>query len=346
MYKVGDYLLYVASQRRELSWPLYKRILDTLVSSLPPDAAVRREAVDVVRRETFRQMDALGHWDVDFSNRMGRFVVASPSLARLPVSGLPRFVLLGSRAPVTLDILKQGVRNSRGRVALDSSRVDEPSCLTPLRIELVGDDVADLERIASSTGIQFSQRPFAWQIADEAPSIQQTLAGLIWEARAEPTWPRRDFEVHRLAFLSSMVEANFRLSSYANPRTTLALHLIWNGGLAAEIDRDWGRYLALARAGISVLWFDRVHSVLAVPNSVPLPRLYARVLTLCSGRPCKLTVLPQTSAPGREGHVLKLYPGVPADVARAVASKLDQELMEASLVPYAERSRDHARPAR
>ena len=85
----------------------------------------------------------------------------------------------------------------------------------------------------------------------------------------------------------------------------------------------WGRFAVLKSAGKQVLVYDETNGDLAVPESVPLPRLLARGLTLCSGVP----PMPEGGTPslssGGKGR-RTVYRGVSPDVLRTVAGKLAQ----------------------
>jgi hypothetical protein len=101
---------------------------------------------------------------------------------------------------------------------------------------------------------------------------------------------------------------------------------MWDSDKCAEIDVDWGRYLALHRAGFNVLYFDSTKHLLATPKSLPLPRLLARSVALCSGSsPRPLT----SSSDGRLTNFV-VYDLVPRCLADLVAAKLEQELFSST----------------
>src|ERR1051326_3626780 len=80
----GDRLLYAISAKREISWPVFKRMFELLcVNGLKQTDL---ENVKLARHETARGFDALGHLETDFgSNTRGQ--AGRPVLCLLRGSG-------------------------------------------------------------------------------------------------------------------------------------------------------------------------------------------------------------------------------------------------------------------
>ena len=85
----------------------------------------------------------------------------------------------------------------------------------------------------------------------------------------------------------------------------------------ANVNLDWGRFLALQGTAKSVLHYDK--SKLILKSSLFLPVLLERGLTLCSGMP------PKRYNDGQSYSFTKIVP----KVAKLVADKLQQPLKEA-----------------
>jgi hypothetical protein len=85
--------------------------------------------------------------------------------------------------------------------------------------------------------------------------------------------------------------------------------------------------MALQRAGFGVLYFDFSLNLLAIPRTVPLPRLLARSVSLCSGS----IAHPLRSRLGKRHLDFVVYELVPQVVAEVVAAKVGQELIDCHL---------------
>ena len=57
----------------------------------------------------------------------------------------------------------------------------------------------------------------------------------------------------------------------------------WKKGEIFLIDKSWGRYLILSKNRKNVILFDRLNNIIAVPCSVPLPKLIFKSFVLMSG---------------------------------------------------------------
>jgi len=86
---------------------------------------------------------------------------------------------------------------------------------------------------------------------------------------------------------------------------------------------DWARYWAHHQAGTTGLGYDAPRRLFAVPVKVPLPRLLARALCLCSGMP-PLQIDLERVFGSREFTV---FTDVPSEVAFKVADKLGSALV-------------------
>ena len=323
MYETNDILLNVISVKKEISWAEYTKIYSELCSTYLLgkrfDSGLRYK-----RLQTIRALDALGHCEVEFSKDERTIVSAPPLITRLPEVGLPKAILAGSRMPRTIDRLKNVSKSLRAKVMISV----QPSgyFLVPQCVLIEADRVKDLSEIAQSLGTDFESQPAAWSIIDFAASLDQQLAKLRWSERRDLNWTRHDFNFDLLMFTHSHdFKRAVRLSRYNDPISNVNLYLLWKGNACAEVDGDWGRYAALKEAGINVVAYDANQFEFLVPVTVPLPKLIARALTLCSG------LLPEP----RQQHAsvslistleVAVYKNVPPPIAELAAIKLGQTI--------------------
>ncbi|MFX0108245.1 MAG: hypothetical protein ACFE7R_08180, partial [Candidatus Hodarchaeota archaeon] len=117
-----------------------------------------------------------------------------------------------------------------------------------------------------------------------------------------------------------------RLVEYINPLNQQRVHWLWKGTLAAEVNRDWGRYIALANHVVNILIYDKLRNHLSVPEYVPLPRFFARALTLCSGiAPTRATISAHNKIGFPPNLPVNIFSQVSPEIVGILSSKLSQE---------------------
>jgi hypothetical protein len=318
----GDLLLYVITAKREMSWAVFKRVFDTLAAR----ETAKYENAAVARSVVMKSLDSLGYCEVQ-SDGDGLRVVATPSgLVRLP-TGKSMAVLSGARSPESLDTLTLAAREF-GITVESADQFGELSDLIPHKITISGSTDALLADYAKAVGLAFSQIPPAWSLAQLSVSLEEVIQALKWDNTPELNWPRADFDPEYNCFRGvADSRPAFRLTRYLDPIRNTFRHYVWDGDLCSRIDADWGRYFALQRADFSVIYFDRRLNLFAAPRTVPLPRLLARSVALCSGS----VAHPLCSRLGKRNLDYVVYELVPETVAELVASKTGQDIIECRL---------------
>lgn len=317
MSSPGNLLLYSVSGKREISWPVFKRIFDVLAGS----ELVKYENASIARNLVLRAFDSLGHWDFVSECDDLRVAIAPSCFSRLPTDA-SLAVLCGSRSPETLETVQ--IAASKYNISVEiTAHPGLLSVLLPDRILLRAPDDSLLEECATSLGIRLAAPPPAYALAQVSTALKQIEASLEWKQIPELNWSCADFEPEHNRFLRvSAARAPFRLTRYLHPQKNTFRYYMWDSDKCAEIDANWGRYYALNRSGFNVLYFDASKHLLALPRSLPLPRLLARAVALCSGLCPRLL----TSSPGGEATNFAVYELVPHCVVDLVAAKLGQGL--------------------
>jgi hypothetical protein len=313
----GDMLLYVLSSKRELSWPVFKRVFDTLAAR----ELAKYDNAAVARNIVLRAFDSLGHCDVISDSDGLRIAIAPSSLVRLPTS-VSIAVLCGSRSPETIDV----VRTAAARFQVVVETLAHPGDLSPLlpqRVILRAQAGSSLSDFAKSLGITVAATPPAHELVCMSATLVQIAESLEWKTAPELQWSSADFDPEHNRFTRQQNgRLPFRLTRYLDPVKNIFRYYIWNSDQCAAIDPDWGRYLALQKSGFSVLYFDSTQHLLTMPKSLPLPRLLARAVTLCSGSSPRTLMRPS----GREATAFAVYELVPNSIAQLVAAKMGQDL--------------------
>jgi hypothetical protein len=325
MYEAQSSLLNVISAKGEISWAEYKKLYDDLYSALILSNDLGEANVNFKRSQTARALDALGHCDLEFSKDAQRVLAAPPFLGRLPEAGLPKATLVGSRLPRTVIRLKELVKKWRGRLRVKLDKQPDDYVLAPLRVVVETDHVKDLSDLAESMGVKFENEPAAWSVINFSSSLSEYMATLSWLRRRDLNWPRSDFNLDTLVYgRAQRQNGDMRLSRYVDPTRNVDLYLLWKGDECAEVDRDWGRYAALQLAGVNVVRYSFEQFEFTMPSSVPLPKLIARSLTLCSGL---LPVVPSTSESTPDlRYSTSVYSGIPPAIAELAAAKIGQTI--------------------
>lgn len=226
-------------------------------------------------------LDSLGHCEFDFDSR--RVYVCPPLLVDLPTCGLPKAVLTGARVPSLVYDLKKAIRNRRESTHLICLQ-HKGYPMLPEALIVESADPEAIEETAGTSGIAYRQSIPAWEIINYASGIGEVINTADLEERVELNWKRRIFSTKLMQFVRRTEDqGELRLVEYTNPVNQQRVHWLWKGTLAAEVDRDWGRYMVLANQRVRILIYDKLRNRLSVPEYVPLPRFFARALALCSG---------------------------------------------------------------
>lgn len=332
----SDWLLYVVSAKKEISWLSFKKVFNE-VYRLEADPNLNAEERDrsqkgikIIRFETVRALDALGHCDFDFSDEGSRIYADPPVLVRLPLAGNPQAILAGARSPQTIKEISKACQSVGNHIHLEVTKQPGELSLVPHRIAIHTHKIAELEAIAQSTGIAFTETPAAWSLLHFSASLEDYLATLQWSEVPELSWKRETFAPIYCQFSPYQEkDGNIRLCKYINPVRNMPIYYLWKNEQSTRIDPYWGRYAVLKALGLDILMYDRQQSILAVPIGATLPRLLERVLTLCSGYVAKTT--DKLKLETIKTSKFKLFRDIPPQIAELTAAKLGQSLLRQSV---------------
>lgn len=308
----GDTLLFAVSAKTELSWPAFAELLDAV---FVPDARVGTD-VKHVRSAVAALGDSLAHWDIVPHEGTARVCVAPPALATLPRPGLPTAVLCGSRSPDTLPALAAACAGGRATVRSTPQRQSHP--YAPTLIEVTTESHERIGEVANALRIHSTPVPAAWALAQACGFLGGYLESLSWGTGPDLNWLRRDFDPIAQRFTSERQDGGtgLRLSAYQHPGGWAREDRLWRGDEYAAVDRNWGRFAVLAGRDVVVCNYDHGAGKFSVPRQLPLPRIVARALGLCSGRPPAVSL--------GEGLGRTEYAQVPQGIAGALVAKLGQ----------------------
>ena len=323
----GDALLFTLSAWKDTNWPAFKKAFDELHVKRLSRMGVESGPARHERSRAAQLLESLGHCDVDFSGDSPRLYAAPSALAALPTAGVPSAILCGARSPDTADTLRRECTRLGRTAKVDVRPQYSRYAYAPARIEVEGESEDALVALAGALGIRYLPEPPAWSMVMLSPSLDDYLDSLTWSSEPEINWPRFDFRPDELRFAPPTDGTrDLRLSRYLDPSRWRTVYRLWRDREGADVDPTWGRYAVLRSAGRRALSYD--NGAVVAPLNVPLPRLMARALTLCSGwvRESPPPESEQLRAPVEPDAVR--YAGVPRDVFTELSARIGQDAPE------------------
>ena len=283
-------LIFALSAKGKISFSDFNVILEVLYYE---KGFAQNDAInwnDVIR-DTRRFLESLGYCDVDYDD--GKIYACPPALVLLPKNGLPSAILTGTYTPDVLIKLENFAKSHNDVCNFDwlqhpiekivSAFIPKTFCITAESTDLIETMAkdADIDIQISSSAANLLLK-FSCSSTDIWENLEFTERILPLEPKG---CNKTEFNISELRFSSSNYSfENFRLAQYRQTNNRYKLMFwMWNGNEKADVDLNWGRWLLLHKANKNVMVYDYLHRQLLCPSSVPLPRLLARAMTLCSG---------------------------------------------------------------
>ena len=310
-----ELMLHVVTARGTLNWKTWNEALASIANSrgLPPELSPSMAA---------RVLDSLAHIELNASHPGIILASAPAALALLPRAGLPQAVLCGGRSPELERRLDDAAayESARFRIAAPGPERLE----TPRSFIIEADKTDALAAVARRLGVPFFTTPPAWALANAVGSVSAYRASLDLRHEAEPNIPASEFDPVALRFRELQPsQTTLRLIQYF-PRRLPPYYHLRQGETFARVDRDWGIHAALSDSGRNTIVHDKQAHTLAVPSCAPLPKLYSRSLTLCSGLPPAWLPAPEAEWGTGESRGYLVYPQVPSNIAQHILNNLGQ----------------------
>ena len=291
VWSTGDDLLTHLTHWREGNAFHFFDAYDWLMSN----AVVRQQVIAPANVSRFKRWalgwyDTLGHLDYDY--RAGRIRMLPPTLLPVPCQRGHRAILVGGRSPELLAQLRQAAQVAGVRLGLEAQ--PDPTYLAPSVISLYSDDAfngkahSPIHRIAAQVGIAFLADELPpWRLLERSGSLIDYRATLQPEPEAQTaTWTLRVFDPATLRFERATAQATDQLFTLVERQLNAYeyMHYLWIDGRSYRVDKNWGRFLVLHQRGQQVIFRRERHNQIAVPATLPLPRVLARGFALLSGK--------------------------------------------------------------
>lgn len=287
-----------------------------------------------IRRQVLRWLDALGYCEFDFNKR--RVYTCEPVFALLPSTGCKRYIVTGARNEKLISSLSSYIKKFKSSANLLKVNQLRDKVIFPdaIIIETVDDNI--IYQCASELNINVLNKdlPASWLILNIMANIEEyERTFFLLPVSPIKNWSARTFSVNNLHFIRGEIESmNPRLVEYTNPINQQKLHRYIKANEYSDVDRELGRYLCLKYNKKRILLYDSRKQLLAVPSSVPLPRLLFKSIILCSGVIPKKFICSNQIKDIPGNTAMEVFVGIPKFIAERVSVKISMELIEHNFI--------------
>ena len=322
---MSDSLIYSMSVKSNLSFDSFYDILSSATLEGEHDEGNTNFGLG---KQILQILESLGYCECDYLRR--KIFMCKPTFVLLPSSGVPTAALVGARIPKLIDKIKQAVNNEKDKASFLRLPQKSYGINIPSLVTIQADSIETLHSIASSCNIEADlDSPAAWKMAVFSFSLNEIRGNLLPKLRDRNNQELRRFDENNLLFVPDDGKQEARFTEFIDPSSNQRTYWYWEGNNASTINREWGIYLALSLAKKKVVLYNPHLLEFSVPASVPLPTIISRSLSLCTGTAPYFTRTGQKPLGDiPENHPMHIFSGIPNEIAKLVASKIGQELIE------------------
>ncbi len=246
-----------------------------------------------LKRWSLNYLDYMGILDYEYSTKM--IVVNPPQFLLIPARSGRKVLLIGGRTPELMQKLKAEAEKEGLHLNLEPQDDSLSPFILPPTVTVMGFDESDgskiegkLKKVAETCSISFNPDKLPqFRLAEFSGDIDKYKSKLTPDERFDDSgWPARIFDVDQLRFIpidTQSINKSFSLAEYRLTEYSFK-HRLWINGQPHVINKNWGRYMVLNYSGKEVIFNDRDKNIVAIPASLPLPRLISEAMTLFSGK--------------------------------------------------------------
>lgn len=275
--------------------------------------------------------DYTGILDYDYETK--KIVVNPPQFLFIPVSQGRKVLLIGARDSSLVEAIINNAPKHHLQVEITKQFSSNEKLLLPdaITIRAFGKSnenygEKNLIAFANELQIKFSNdyfpqvalQDFSSDIAEYGTSKQLTDEN-------DYGWARRIFNPEDLSFErseSQTFDKSFSMIEYKLNEYTY-YYKLWEDGKCYQVDKNWGKYLALKRFNKNVILFDSNRKRVAIPWETPLPRLLSESIMLLSGLAPDFREI--------EGRNYRVYENIPGIFTENLFRKLVQQPLNKEL---------------
>lgn len=270
--------------------------------------------------------DYIGILDYDYETK--KIVVNPPQLIFIPSQKGRKVLLIGARDSLLIDAIISTAPKHNLQVEITKQFFSNEKLLLPDAItikafgkRIEGSGERDLTAFANELKIPLTTSYYV-QLALElfSTEISEYEKELLLKnetSQEDYGWARRIFNPENLSYerneaatfdkLFSLIEYKLNEYTYYNK--------LWIDGKCYQVDKNWGRYLALKRYKKNVILFGSKR--VAIPTDTPLPRLLSESIMLLSGLAPDFRNI--------DGRNYRVYENIPSIFTENLFHKLGQE---------------------
>jgi len=280
-----------------------------------------------IKKASLNFFDYLGYLDYEYETKS--IVVNPPQLILIPANKGRKVLLIGGRDAMLVNTIIAAAPKHNLQVEITRQLQSNMDLLLPDAITIKsfgtsreGFGEKNIAAFANELQIKFSPEDLV-QVGLQhfCSNIEEYEKDLFSNRETNLTyedWARYIFNEETLKLDKSFTEKfdkKFSLLEY-RLRPWEFYHRLWVNQKCYDIDKNWGKYVALKHCNKNVILYDSKKEKVAIPVELPLPRLLAESIMLLSG------LVPIHS--NIEGKIFRIYENIPSVFIQNLFSKLKQ----------------------
>lgn len=323
--------------KREISAKEFFDVFQTLYQSSFDTKAIENHQLplSLLKRWSINYLDYMGILDYEYSTK--KILVNPPQFLFIPTPSGRKVILIGGRTEELVDKIKCEAENEDLTFACTPQDSSLQLFLLPPTITLYGNDTNDnknierkIARIAESNFIKFDINKYTQvRLADFSGNINEYMNQIKPDQNfIDSGWPSRIFDSENFLFKPTEItniDKNCALVEYRLTEYNFK-HRLWKDRIPYDVNKNWGRFIYLNYIKKQVFYNDRKKQMVAIPSSLPLPRLLSKALVLYSGKaPARMRL-------NLDGNFkwYNIYTNIPHIAAFNTCLKVGQKLQEKS----------------
>ncbi len=284
-----------------------------------------------VKKASLNFLDYLGYLDYEYETKS--IVVNPPQLIFVPVNKGRKVLLIGGRDFSLVNAIIDTAPKYNLQVEITQQFSQNEDLMLPdsITIKSFGSSrenfgVNNLIAFSEQLKINFNPSELVQVgLQQFCCTIEEYESGLFMNNETTLTyedWARYIFNPDNLKMEKSFSEdfdKTFSLLEY-RLRPWEFHYRLWVNQKCYEIDRNWGKFIALKYYQKAIILYDRMKEKVAVPIELPLPRLLAESIMLLSGLAPVYSEI--------NGKAYRIYENIPSTFIQNLFSRLNQRTID------------------
>lgn len=287
-----------------------------------------------VKKASLNFFDYLGYLDYEYETKS--IVVNPPQLIFIPASKGRKVLLIGGRDETLVNAIIETAPKHNLQVDITKQFQSNEDLLLPDAITIKSFGTArevfgerNLNAFANELKIKFSSTDLVQvglqHFCSDIDEYEKDLFATKETTQTYEDWARYIFNPDTLQLDKSFSEnfdKHFSMLEY-RLRPWEFHHRLWANHKCYDIDKNWGKYVALKHQNKHVILYDRSKEKVAVPLELPLPRLLAESIMLLSGLAPVYSEI--------ENKAYRVYENIPSIFIQNLFDKLKQKTIDFNL---------------